>query len=127
MTNEVMNTCGSVVGGASGEEAVSLKVIPDSMERNPKLSRRLPSIVVEPMDGGDVESGELRWPPDDFSDDVTHVTGGGTEGAEPQEQMVHGVQTSWIAFSQSETASVMTIKTRAELTSVAPPSRGGAE
>ncbi|XP_044304319.1 uncharacterized protein LOC123032489 [Varanus komodoensis] len=28
---------------------------------------RLPSIVVEPSEGGDVESGELRWPPADFS------------------------------------------------------------
>ncbi|XP_028566938.2 uncharacterized protein LOC114587144 [Podarcis muralis] len=25
---------------------------------------RLPSIVVEPIEGGEVESGELRWPPD---------------------------------------------------------------
>ncbi|CAM9827133.1 unnamed protein product [Lampetra fluviatilis] len=25
---------------------------------------RLPSIVVEPIDGGEVESGELRWPPE---------------------------------------------------------------
>ena len=41
------------------------------MERFQKLSRRLPSIVVEPTDGDDVESGELRWPPDDVSSDVT--------------------------------------------------------
>ncbi|XP_025037969.1 LBH domain-containing protein 1 isoform X2 [Pelodiscus sinensis] len=27
---------------------------------------RLPSIVVEPTEVGEVESGELRWPPDDF-------------------------------------------------------------
>uniref|UniRef100_A0A674JCG8 LBH domain-containing protein n=1 Tax=Terrapene triunguis TaxID=2587831 RepID=A0A674JCG8_9SAUR len=27
---------------------------------------RLPSIVVEPTETGEVESGELRWPPDDF-------------------------------------------------------------
>lgn len=40
------------------------------MERFEKLSKRLPSIVVEPTDGGDVESGELRWPPDDVSSDV---------------------------------------------------------
>ncbi|CAL8303608.1 unnamed protein product [Boreogadus saida] len=32
-------------------------------ERVPKLSKRLPSIVVEPMDSSEVESGELRWPP----------------------------------------------------------------
>uniref|UniRef100_A0A8C6TMA6 Protein LBH n=1 Tax=Neogobius melanostomus TaxID=47308 RepID=A0A8C6TMA6_9GOBI len=37
-----------------------------SHERNPKLSKRLPSIVVEPTTM-DVESGELRWPPDEPS------------------------------------------------------------
>lgn len=47
------------------------QVFPDSLERFPKLSRRLPSIVVEPTDGGEVESGELRWPPDDDSSEVT--------------------------------------------------------
>lgn len=29
------------------------------------MSKRLPSIVVEPTDGAEVESGELRWPPDE--------------------------------------------------------------
>uniref|UniRef100_A0A4W6EHF2 LBH domain-containing protein n=1 Tax=Lates calcarifer TaxID=8187 RepID=A0A4W6EHF2_LATCA len=70
-TTEVMNTCDSAVGGASDEDAVSLQVFPDSVEHFPKLSRHLPSIVVEPTDRGEVESGELRWPPDDVSDDVT--------------------------------------------------------
>lgn len=46
------------------------QVFPDSVERFPKLSRRVPSIVVELTDGGEVESGELRWPPDDVSSDV---------------------------------------------------------
>uniref|UniRef100_A0AAV2JFB7 LBH domain-containing protein n=1 Tax=Knipowitschia caucasica TaxID=637954 RepID=A0AAV2JFB7_KNICA len=32
--------------------------------RFPKLSERLPSIVVEPSETATVESGELRWPPD---------------------------------------------------------------
>uniref|UniRef100_A0A4W4F3M7 LBH domain-containing protein n=1 Tax=Electrophorus electricus TaxID=8005 RepID=A0A4W4F3M7_ELEEL len=45
----------------------TLQVFPDSHERYPKLSKRLPSIVVEPTEGGEVESGELRWPPDDLS------------------------------------------------------------
>ena len=44
-----------------------LQVFPDSHERYPKLSKRLPSIVVEPTESGEVESGELRWPPDDLS------------------------------------------------------------
>ncbi|KAG2468567.1 LBH protein, partial [Polypterus senegalus] len=38
---------------------------PSDFERCCKLKDRLPSIVVEPTDG-DVESGELRWPPEEF-------------------------------------------------------------
>ncbi|KAG1940190.1 protein LBH [Pimephales promelas] len=45
----------------------SFPLEPDSHERFPKLSKRLPSIVVEPTESGEVESGELRWPPDDLS------------------------------------------------------------
>uniref|UniRef100_A0A671XCY9 LBH domain-containing protein n=1 Tax=Sparus aurata TaxID=8175 RepID=A0A671XCY9_SPAAU len=41
------------------------QIFPDTHERYPKLTKRLPSIVVEPTDGADVESGELRWPPDE--------------------------------------------------------------
>lgn len=44
------------------------KLHPDPVhksERGPKLSKRLPSIVVEPSETGDVESGELRWPPEE--------------------------------------------------------------
>lgn len=51
-------------GGAGGDQAT---IFPDTHERYPKLSKRLPSIVVEPTDGSEVESGELRWPPDDPS------------------------------------------------------------
>ncbi|XP_041814932.1 protein LBH [Chelmon rostratus] len=76
-----MNTC-DVVGGASEEDPMAFQVS-DSAERFPKLSRRLPSIVVEPTDGGEVESGELRWPPDDVSSDVreghAQVTGSPVE------------------------------------------------
>lgn len=43
------------------------QIFPDPHERYPKLSKRLPSIVVEPTDGAEVESGELRWPPDEPS------------------------------------------------------------
>ncbi|KAL7877713.1 hypothetical protein SRHO_G00043560 [Serrasalmus rhombeus] len=64
------------VGGASGEESISFQIVPDVQERHPKLSKRLPSIVVEPSEG-EVESGELRWPPDDHTHtrcprDITH-------------------------------------------------------
>ncbi|TWW72471.1 Protein LBH [Takifugu flavidus] len=44
-------------GGGAADE--------DTHERFPKLTKRLPSIVVEPTDGTEVESGELRWPPDE--------------------------------------------------------------
>ncbi|XP_069028775.1 protein LBH-like [Embiotoca jacksoni] len=94
MTNEVMNTCDSAVGGACGEDAACLQVFQDPAEHFPKPSRRLPSIVVEPTDGGDVESGELRWPPDDVSSDVTEEhrgKGAAVEGVEPQEQVTSEV------------------------------------
>ncbi|XP_062483977.1 LBH domain-containing protein 2 [Pezoporus occidentalis] len=48
------------------EGGPSSQAFPDSREKYPKLSKRLPSIVVEPTESGDVESGELRWPPDDL-------------------------------------------------------------
>ncbi|KAJ8007310.1 hypothetical protein DPEC_G00116200 [Dallia pectoralis] len=69
---EVLNTCDSPVGdfsvgGASGDEGIPIQAFPDSHERIPKLSKRLPSIVVEPTESGEVESGELRWPPDDLT------------------------------------------------------------
>uniref|UniRef100_A0A3P9DU93 Protein LBH n=2 Tax=Haplochromini TaxID=319058 RepID=A0A3P9DU93_9CICH len=50
-------------------------------ERYPKLSKRLPSIVVEPTDGSEVESGELRWPPDDPSSADEQSSEGGAEEA----------------------------------------------
>ncbi|XP_061742176.1 LBH domain-containing protein 2-like isoform X1 [Nerophis ophidion] len=49
---------------------VSLQIFPGPHERHPKLSKRLPSIVVEPTDGAEVESGELRWPPEPSSPDA---------------------------------------------------------
>ncbi|XP_015224472.1 protein LBH [Cyprinodon tularosa] len=95
MTNRVMNSCDPTVGGAPEVEAASLQVFPESKDRAPKLSRRLPSIVVEPTDSGDVESGELRWPPDDDRGDVTQRhqqrAGRPMEGEEPQEQVMGGV------------------------------------
>lgn len=45
----------------------SYQIFPDpsDFDRCCKLKDRLPSIVVEPTEG-DVESGELRWPPEEF-------------------------------------------------------------
>uniref|UniRef100_A0A3B4YYL2 LBH domain-containing protein n=1 Tax=Seriola lalandi dorsalis TaxID=1841481 RepID=A0A3B4YYL2_SERLL len=57
-----VNTCDSAVGRASGEDAVALQVTCPLTDLS---SQCLPSIVVEPTDRGEVESGELRWPPDD--------------------------------------------------------------
>uniref|UniRef100_A0ABI7WQH8 Protein LBH n=1 Tax=Felis catus TaxID=9685 RepID=A0ABI7WQH8_FELCA len=43
------------------------KIFPDpsDFDRSCKVKDRLPSIVVEPTEG-EVESGELRWPPEEF-------------------------------------------------------------
>uniref|UniRef100_A0A8C7IEW1 LBH domain-containing protein n=1 Tax=Oncorhynchus kisutch TaxID=8019 RepID=A0A8C7IEW1_ONCKI len=60
----LMNTCSRALRTSDWAKVQSF---PDSHERFPKLSKRLPSIVVEPTESGEVESGELRWPPDDLS------------------------------------------------------------
>ncbi|KAK2855783.1 hypothetical protein Q5P01_004518 [Channa striata] len=81
--------------GAAGDDVAHFQVLPDCMEHFPKPSRHLPSIVVEPTDGGDVESGELRWPPDDISGSVTEghaqVTGLPSEEVEPEQQVMGGL------------------------------------
>ncbi|KAF0043797.1 hypothetical protein F2P81_002955 [Scophthalmus maximus] len=72
-------------GGAGGDEGtVSFQIFSDARERYPKLSKRLPSIVVEPTDGAEVESGELRWPPDEPSPPDEIQTG--RRGAEEEEE-----------------------------------------
>ncbi|NP_956814.1 protein LBH [Danio rerio] len=49
------------------KERLTFQIFPDpsDFERCCKLKERLPSIVVEATEG-EVESGELRWPPEDF-------------------------------------------------------------
>ncbi|XP_063804559.1 LBH domain-containing protein 2 isoform X2 [Pseudophryne corroboree] len=69
---EVMNTCEPAMeeftlSATSGAEGHAVQIFPDSHDKHPKLTKRLPSIVVEPTESGDVESGELRWPPEDIS------------------------------------------------------------
>lgn len=54
----------------AGDRGLSLlffQIFPDpsDFDRCCKLKDRLPSIVVEPTEG-EVESGELRWPPEEF-------------------------------------------------------------
>ncbi|CAL1575931.1 unnamed protein product [Knipowitschia caucasica] len=48
------------------KDSLAYQIFPDpsDFERCCKLKDRLPSIVVEPTEG-EVESGELRWPPED--------------------------------------------------------------
>ncbi|XP_043930460.1 LBH domain-containing protein 2 [Protopterus annectens] len=77
---EVMNTCEPTMEDFTltqeqEDDGPPCKMFPDSVhkfERGPKLSKRLPSIVVEPSETGDVESGELRWPPEEPDQ---HATG----------------------------------------------------
>ncbi|XP_018590151.1 protein LBH isoform X2 [Scleropages formosus] len=57
---------------------------PSDFERCCKLKDRLPSIVVEPTEG-EVESGELRWPPEEFL-----VSEGEEEEEEEEEEEVDG-------------------------------------
>ncbi|XP_059814348.1 protein LBH-like [Hypanus sabinus] len=54
------------------EEQLPIQIFPDPLESAEEYSKgikgRLPSIVIEPTDNSEVESGELRWPPEDFED-----------------------------------------------------------
>ncbi|XP_035277189.1 protein LBH-like isoform X2 [Anguilla anguilla] len=80
---EVMNSPEAVMEDFNpGDQDIHFQIFPDSHERYPKLSKRLPSIVVEPTESGEVESGELRWPPKDQSttDNPSHAQ----PPAEPQ-------------------------------------------
>lgn len=63
-----LNSCDiSEILIASCHLVFSLQIFPDpsDFDRCCKLKDRLPSIVVEPTEG-EVESGELRWPPEEF-------------------------------------------------------------
>ncbi|XP_053162703.1 protein LBH [Hemicordylus capensis] len=55
------------IGLSPRKDGLSYQIFPDpsDFDRYCKLKDRLPSIVVEPTEG-DVESGELRWPPEEF-------------------------------------------------------------
>ncbi|KAM4625539.1 protein LBH-like [Polymixia lowei] len=87
---EVMNSVEPVKedfsgGGTGGDQvAASFQIFPDSHERYPKLSKRLPSIVVEPTDSSEVESGELRWPPEEPSSSGSQTCPQSTETTQDQ-------------------------------------------
>uniref|UniRef100_H3A699 Protein LBH n=1 Tax=Latimeria chalumnae TaxID=7897 RepID=H3A699_LATCH len=55
------------IGLSPRKDRLSYQIFPDpsDFDRCCKLKDRLPSIVVEPTED-DVESGELRWPPEEF-------------------------------------------------------------
>ncbi|XP_072313999.1 protein LBH-like [Eucyclogobius newberryi] len=62
---EVLNSLEPGAEDFAGAEGNEASLFPESQQRFPKLSKRLPSIVVEPTETAEVESGELRWPPDE--------------------------------------------------------------
>uniref|UniRef100_A0A8D0GF60 Protein LBH n=1 Tax=Sphenodon punctatus TaxID=8508 RepID=A0A8D0GF60_SPHPU len=68
MTEVMMSTPAmEEIGLNPRKDGLSYQIFPDpsDFDRYCKLKDRLPSIVVEPTEG-DVESGELRWPPEEF-------------------------------------------------------------
>ncbi|XP_033694679.1 protein LBH isoform X1 [Tursiops truncatus] len=68
MTEVMMNTPSmEEIGLSPRKDGLSYQIFPDpsDFDRCCKLKDRLPSIVVEPTEG-EVESGELRWPPEEF-------------------------------------------------------------
>ncbi|CAH2255945.1 LBH [Pelobates cultripes] len=66
MTEVIMNTQSmDEIGLSPRKDSYQIFPDPSDFERCCKLKDRLPSIVVEPTEG-DVESGELRWPPEEF-------------------------------------------------------------
>ncbi|XP_072887496.1 protein LBH-like [Hemitrygon akajei] len=68
------------------DTGLPFQIFPDpceSYEGEGKLKDRLPSIVVEPTDVSEVESGELRWPPDDFP--IAEPEADGDRGQSPGE------------------------------------------
>ncbi|XP_016043984.2 protein LBH [Erinaceus europaeus] len=68
MTEVMMNTPAmEEIGLSPRKDGLSYQIFPDpsDFDRCCKLKDRLPSIVVEPTEG-EVESGELRWPPEEF-------------------------------------------------------------
>ncbi|XP_043931573.1 protein LBH-like [Protopterus annectens] len=72
MTEVMMSACKSSmenIGLKCNDDRLPFQIFPDpceSYEGHSKLKDRLPSIVVEPTDVSEVESGELRWPPEEF-------------------------------------------------------------
>ncbi|XP_043539639.1 uncharacterized protein LOC122544465 [Chiloscyllium plagiosum] len=87
MTDVMINSCkasAEEMGLKHDDNRLPFQIFPDpcdSYEGQCKLKDRLPSIVVEPTDVSEVESGELRWPPEEF---LMAEQGGEGEGLVPQ-------------------------------------------
>ncbi|XP_062379075.1 protein LBH [Sardina pilchardus] len=69
MTEVILSSTGPMedIRLSPTKAGLTFQIFPDpsDFERCCKLKDRLPSIVVEATEG-DVESGELRWPPEEF-------------------------------------------------------------
>uniref|UniRef100_UPI0037E70305 protein LBH n=1 Tax=Semicossyphus pulcher TaxID=241346 RepID=UPI0037E70305 len=81
------------------KDRLSFQIFPDpsDFDRCCKLKDRLPSIVVEPTEG-EVESGELRWPPEEFlvseeeeeeDDDEEEQNNGSIPNGQPTQNSQH--------------------------------------
>ncbi|XP_013865187.1 protein LBH [Austrofundulus limnaeus] len=77
------------------KDRLSFQIFPDpsDFDRCCKLKDRLPSIVVEPTEG-EVESGELRWPPDEFlvseeEEEEEEQTEGSNQNGQPAQNSQH--------------------------------------
>ncbi|KAM8917158.1 protein LBH isoform 1-T1 [Spinachia spinachia] len=75
------------------KDRLSFQIFPDpsDFDRCCKLKDRLPSIVVEPTEG-EVESGELRWPPEEFlvsEGEEEEQNNGGIQNGQPTQDSQH--------------------------------------
>ncbi|XP_032355518.1 protein LBH [Etheostoma spectabile] len=75
------------------KDRLSFQIFPDpsDFDRCCKLKDRLPSIVVEPTEG-EVESGELRWPPEEFlvsEEEEEEQDNGSIQNGQPTQKSQH--------------------------------------
>ncbi|MEE6471416.1 hypothetical protein FKM82_009267 [Ascaphus truei] len=86
--NEVIHSLEGVALKHS-DSRLPFQIFPDPCEEDEvpvKMRGRLPSIVVEPTDLIDVESGELRWPPESHGKEKPVATLEEDEKGETEDQ-----------------------------------------
>ncbi|XP_069750344.1 protein LBH-like [Narcine bancroftii] len=69
MTDMIVGSCNAAaedLGLKPDDNGLPFQIFPDPCEGQCKPGIHLPSIVVEPTAVSEVESGELRWPPEDI-------------------------------------------------------------